>query len=139
MATIKTVDSDRINVAGRAGELIVQRKNWPVATVVAADLVVIGYLPAGHRIHAQASQLRIEAAVPNCDIDLVLLDGDDVRVLHNTGSHTTGSVTRVALTTYDLVETIGTSSENRALALLINTAPATFVGEIKVDLAYFAP
>ena len=126
-----------IIVPGRAGELIVQRKSWAVTVKSNADLVGIGYLPAGCRIHVPSSQLLIEAAVPNCDVDVVIVDASNV--LHNTGAHTTATLTRAAFSTFALAETLGVSSENRLIALLLNTAPASAAGNIHVDLAYFAP
>lgn len=137
MAKLKTVEADRINVAGRAGEAIVQRKRWDVEAVQANDVVVIGYLPAGHRIHAPLSQMLVAADVPNADIDLVLIDGSTTHVLIDAGGHTTGSTSRDGISDYDIVETIGTASYNREVALRINTAPATFAGSVSVDLGYF--
>jgi len=129
--------ANRILVPARAGELIVQRRSWKVDVQTNGDEIIVGYLPAGCRIHAMASQLLIEAAVPNCDIDLCL--GAAANVLHNTGAHTTATATRAAIATYTLVETLGVSDENRPIILLLNTAPASAAGSVHVDLAYFAP
>lgn len=137
MAEIILPSANRIVVPDRAGDLIVQRRSWRVDVRTNGDEIVIGYLPAGCRIHAPASQLLIEAAVPNCDVDVCI--GEAANVLHNTGSHTTATATRAAITTYTLVETLGVSDANRKIILLLNTAPASAAGSIHVDLAYFAP
>lgn len=127
----------RIAVPDRAGVLIVPRNSWKVAVKSNADTIVVGYLPAGCRILPALSQLYIEAAVPNCDVD-VCIDTTS-NVLHNTGAHTTATATRAAFSTYDLAETLGVSTENRKIILLLNTAPASAAGNIHVDLAYSTP
>jgi hypothetical protein len=129
--------ANRIVVPPRAGELIVARLVWDVAVKSNADTVVIGYLPAGCKLHAPASQIYFDAAVPNCDVDLLLVDTSNVLI--NTGAHTTATATRVAMTTYELAETLGVSESNRAILLLLNTAPASAAGNIIADVAYFAP
>lgn len=136
MARIILPTAYDIRVPARAGELIVQRKSWKVDVRSNADEIVIGYQPAGTRIHVQVGQLLIEAAVPNCDVDVCI--GEVANVLHNTGAHTTATATRAAFSTYTLAESLGKSDENRPIILLLNTAPASAAGSIHVDLAYFA-
>ena len=126
----------QIAVADRAGQLIVQRKSWPVAPKTAADTIVVGYLPAGHRIHVQASQVVIEGGVANCDVDVCI--GVAGNVLINTGSHTTGTLTAVQGTDEAAGEALGVSDENRPILLLVNSG--TFVagsGRIHADIAYY--
>lgn len=137
MAEIILPSANRIVVPDRAGDLIVQRLSWTVTVQTNADTVVIGYLPAGCRLHLPATQVIVEAAVPNCNIDLCLVDTSNV--LLDNQAHTTATLTRAAPATYALAETLGISDANRKVILLLNTAPASAAGRIHVDLAYFAP
>ena len=127
----------RIVVPDSAGKLIVQRKSWTVTVKANADTVIVGYLPAGCRLHAPACQLVVEAAVPNSNYDLGI---DDVATILIDGqAHTTATLTRAGVTTYATIESIGVSQSNRPIILLLNTAPASAAGKVHVDLAYFAP
>jgi hypothetical protein len=129
--------ANRIVVPDRAGQLIVQRRSWPVTVKSNGDTVVVGYLPAGCRPHAPACQLIVEAAVANSNWDLCLVDTSTILI--DGQAHTTATLTRAAVTTYSTIETIGVSSSNRAIVLLLNTAPASAAGTVHVDLAYYAP
>jgi hypothetical protein len=129
--------SNRMSVSDRTGQLIVQRFSWPVTVKTNADTVVVGYLPADHKLHIPACQVVVEAAVANSNYDLCLVSTSNV--LLDNQAHTTATLTRAALTTYSLGETLGVSSDNRAVILLLNTAPAAAGGTVHVDLAYYAP
>ena len=137
MSQVSLQSANKIIVPDRAGQLIVQRKSWLVSVVVDADTILVGYLPAGCRIHVPSTQIIFEAAVPNCDVDLLIVDTGSVLI--NSGAHTTATLTRVGASTYSLAETLGVSSENRAILLLANTHPATAAGSIHAEVGYFAP
>lgn len=136
MSEIVLASAHRIVVPARAGELIIQRKSWPVTVETNGDTIVIGYLPANCKIAVGLSQVYFEAAVPNCDVDVCIDTASNV--LHNTGAHTTATSTQAAFSTFDLGETLGVSTDNRKILLLLNTKPTSAVGSIHVDLAYYA-
>jgi hypothetical protein len=136
MSEIVLASAHRIIVPGRAGELIIQRKSWPVTVETDGDTILIGYLPANCKINVGLSQVIFEAAVKTCDVDVCIDTASNV--LHNSGTHTESTLTRAAFSTHELGETLGVSTNNRAILLLLNSKPGSAVGSIHVDLAYNA-
>ena len=124
-------------VPDRSGVLIIQRKAWKVTVKSNADTIVVGHLPAGCRLHVPLTKLVIEAAVPNCDIDLTV-GGTPVTVI-NSGSHTTATLSAKVSSDYAAAETVGVSDENRIVELALITAPASAAGTVYAEIAYFAP
>lgn len=124
-------------VPDRVGQLIIQRKKWQVTVKADASTVVVGYLPAGCRLHVPLTKLIFEAAVPNCDVDLTV--GSTPTTVINSGAFTTGTLAAKVSSDYAAAETVGVSDENRIVELALITAPATAAGSIYAEIAYYAP
>lgn len=124
-------------VADRAGQLIIQRKSWLATVKTDGDTVVVGYLPAGHRLHAPSTQVIFEAALGTGDIDVAI--GTTSNKLIDSGGNTNTTFKRVGATTYELAETLGVSDENRPIILHLVDAPAAGGGNVIVDIGYYAP
>lgn len=137
MATEILASANRVIEAGRAGEQILQRRSWPVVAKTNGDKVVVGYLPANHRLNVQDCQVIADGATPAFTYSLCV--DIDANALVSADAVTAATFKRTASTAYQAGETIGVSDTPRAVYLLLSTAPTTAGGNVHVDLSYFAP
>ena len=137
MANEKLINADRIRVPDRAGELIINRFEWPVTAKADGDTVVIGYVPADCRIHALSSQVIADGATGAMTLD-VCVDAVANKIAAAVAVTAT-TFKQAAITTYALCESLGVSSNNRPIILNLSTAPTVAGGKVIVELASFAP
>jgi len=130
-------NANRMRVPDRAGELYVNRLSWPVTAQTNGDKVLIGYLPANCKIHVPDSQIIADGATAAMSVD-VCVDVDTNPVVDNQAV-SLNTFARAAFSTFSLCETIGVSSNNRPVYLLLNTAPTAAGGNVYVDLAIYDP
>ena len=140
MADIKAINYDRTAVADRGGDVVVDRKPWPVTKQADGDKVHVGFLPAGHRLNKGDSAVVADGATPALTYSLILVDDDGTLITLISGDAITASTfkkTALGITNANL-KTIGVSQLNRDIYLLLSTAPTATGGNIFVDLQYRA-
>lgn len=135
--TVKSANANRAVVPDRAGQLLIQRFNWPVTAQTNGDRILLGYLPANCKIHALASQVIADGATPAFTYSLAV--DVDANAIVSADAITATTFKRTAVTTYQLCETIGRPTGNVPVYLLLTAAPASAGGNLSVDLAYFDP
>lgn len=137
MATVTLGSANRIRVPDRAGELVINRFDWPVTVQANGDKVIVGYLPANCRIKADESQTIADGATGAMTFDVCVdIDG---QVIDSADAITAATFKRTGHTAYQTVETIGKTDANRAVYLKLTTAPTVAGGHIYVDLAVYDP
>lgn len=126
--------SNRNKVASSpaAGIAVVNAHDWVVEASANGDTVVIGELPAYHRLVPELCSFTVDAAAPAMNVDVCVDDGtnpifDNVAVVG-------GAFARTALTAFAAVAAKGVSQVNRKIYLLLNTAPATAGGKVTVQI-----
>lgn len=137
MPTETLQSANAIRVPDRAGEVIINRLVWPVTAKANGDKVIIGYVPANCRIHAPDSQVIADGNTAATTFD-VCVDQDTAKIAAAVAV-TAATFSRSAVTAYQAVETIGRSTGNRPVYLLLSTAPTTAGGNVIVDLAVYDP
>lgn len=145
MATSKALGANAFPHGGHAGGLIVQDYVWDVAAGTNADTVLIGYLPADHKLFAAGSGIfalnkAAALAAQTLDVFIPLNEGDakstantvvnDFTVVANTEQHVAFALPLPA-------RALGQVPTNRPVYLDLQAAPATAAGQIIVRLAYF--
>jgi len=134
--TVQLITADRIRVPDRAGELVINRYVWPVTAQSNGDAILIGYLPADTKLDAANSQVIGDGATGAMTFDVCV--ADDTNKVVAAQAVVAATFVRAAFSTYQLAETLATDSNNRAVYLLLSTAPTVAGGKIIVDLASFA-
>ncbi|MNV30280.1 hypothetical protein D3C71_1215430 [compost metagenome] len=146
MATKLAIGRNSCATAPSAGLLVVNDFSWPVEAAANNDLVLIGELPAYHKLHTQGSGLfaKLDAggklAAQNVSIYVPeAIDG--VAAADNTVLAATAVVADTAdfvpLTSHLVAEAIGSRPFNRPVYIKLGTAPATGQGELILRLATF--
>ncbi|MFE3969048.1 hypothetical protein [Stenotrophomonas sp. YIM B13575] len=129
-----------------AGLVVVNDYSWPVEAAADGDLVLIGELPANHKLHSQGSGLfaKLDAAGKLAAQNVTVFipeDADGAAVAGNTViaatavAADTAAFTPVAL--HLIAEALGSKPVNRPVYVKLNTAPGAQQGELILRLASF--
>lgn len=135
--TVQLISADRIRVPDRAGELVINRYIWPVTAQSNGDAILIGYVPANCKVDVGNSQIIGDGATGAMTLDVCA--GDDTVKLVASQAVVANTFVRAAMSTYQTAETLGRSTNNVPVYLLLGTAPTVAGGNIIVDLASFDP
>ena len=129
-----------------AGLLVVNDYSWPVEAGEDDDLVLIGELPANHKLHSQGSGLfaKLDAAgklaVQNVTVFIPEAIDDPDAAGNTVIAATAVAADTAAFTPVSLhlvAEALGSKPVNRPVYLKLNTAPAAPQGELILRLASF--
>jgi hypothetical protein len=136
MATVKAAGYARASSSAQAGQPVINRHTWDVTAQADGDKVLIGVLPAGHRLHPEGSSLIANGATPAMTYDLCV--GADANKVVTASAVTATTYKRDALATTVVNETIGVDFDNdRDIYLLLSDAPATGTGKVIATIASF--
>ncbi|HEY1034559.1 MAG TPA: hypothetical protein VGE09_06220 [Pseudoxanthomonas sp.] len=142
MATFETPNAGAYATSDRAGQVVINDHQWDVeAGKTNGDYIKVGELPAYHQLDTALSEIFAIAeggvlAAQNLDVfigDTPTADNtvvDNLAVVANTEQ-------RAAVSTHLAGYKLGVSSVNRPIYLLLNTAPATGIGQIVFRCASF--
>lgn len=149
MPNTKLQSANKHIVADRAGTLIKAPLEYSVQVQSAGDRVLIGFLPAGHKLDIGATRifaknvaaaLAAQAVVVCIGTGVADWDGDANTLYASTAITANTEILGTAATTFALGETLGVSTNNRPVYLYWPaTPPASAAGLIRLDLAYYAP
>lgn len=135
MATVKAGGYAKVATSAQVGQALINRSVWECTVQAAADKVLIGKLPAGHRLVPQLCTLFFNASIPAVNVDLCV--GSDSNTLINDQAVTASTATLASpaatAATHALLETIGVDfNADRDIYLLINSGAATAPAGSKV-------
>lgn len=127
-----------IAVSDRAGQVIQDRRKWAVSAHANNDQVLVGYLPAGHRLVKELCKFIADGNTPAMTLDVCI--GNTTQKLNSAVAVTASTFLSQASTITDAVcETIGEQDDvNTDVFLNLTTAPTTAGGNVYVVLAYVA-
>lgn len=132
--------------APAAGLLVVNDFSWPVEAGANNDLVLVGELPAFHKLHTQGSGLFVKldagGKLAAQNVSIYVPDAPEgAATADNTILAATAVVADTAafvpLTSHLVSEAIGSRPVNRPVYIKLGTAPATDQGELILRLATF--
>jgi len=131
--------------APAAGLLVVNDFSWPVEAGADGDLVLIGELPAFHKLHSQGCGLFAKAVGGKLAAQNVTVyipdDLDGAAAAPNTiiaaTAVTADTQAFTAVSLHLVAEALGSKPVNRPVYVKLNTAPATAQGELVLRLATF--
>lgn len=135
MPTVKAAGYAKTAISSQANQSVINRHVWDCTVQAAADKVLIGQLPAGHRALLKDLSAYFNANCPAMNIDLCI--GLDTNVVLNDQAVAASTATlhkptdNAALHT--LEELIGVDFDNdRDIYLIINSGAATAPAGAKV-------
>ncbi len=129
-----------------AGLLVVNDYIWPVEAGADGDLVLIGELPANHKLHSQGSGLfaKLDAGgkLAAQNVTVFIPDAlDGASAAGNTVIAPTAVVADTAafipMSLHLIAEALGSKPVNRPVYVKLNTAPGAQQGELILRLAAF--
>lgn len=136
MPTVKAAGYSRASSSAQANQPVFNRHVWDVTAQANADKVLLGVLPAGHRLHPEGSSLIANGATPAMTYDLCV--GLDTNKVVTASAVTATTFKRDALALTVINETIGVDFDNdRDIYLLLSAAPATAGGKVIAIIASF--
>ncbi len=146
MATKLAIGRNSGASAPAAGLLVVNDFAWPVEVAANNDLVLIGELPAFHKLSSQGCGLFVKAdaagklAAQNVSV-FIPDTADGAATAENTvlaaTAVTADTAAFVPLTAHLVAEALGSRPYNRPVYVKLGTAPATAQGELVLRLAAF--
>ncbi len=145
MATKLAIGRNAGASAPAAGLLVVNDFSWPVEAAANNDLVLVGELPAFHKLSSQGSGLFAKAvggklAAQNVTVYIPdALEGAvtaDNTILGATAV-TADTAAFVPITDHLTAEALGAKPFNRPVFVKLNTAPTAAQGELILRLATF--
>lgn len=149
MSTLYAFKRDDVSVASCAGASVVNDHQWDVTAAAASDVVLIGTLPAFHKLEpsrcAILGLLTSANALAAGTFDVFIPDAeggaasaantvfDDIAITKDTALYTANSLPLIC-------EGLGSAQFNRPVYLRVNTAitAANAAGKVVVRLASFA-
>lgn len=129
-----------------AGLVVVNDYSWPVEAAADGDLVLIGELPANHKLHSQGSGLfaKLDAAGKLAAQNVTVFipevadgaaDASNTVIAATAVAADTAAFTPVAL--HLIAEALGSKPVNRPVYVKLETAPGAQQGELILRLASF--
>ncbi len=146
MATKLAIGRNSAASAPAAGLQVVNDFSWPVEVAANNDVVLIGELPAFHKLNSLASGLFAKADAAGKlaaqNVTVYIPDAvDGPATAENTVLAATAVTADTAafapLTAHLIAEALGSRPYNRPVYVKLGTAPATAQGELVLRLAAF--
>jgi hypothetical protein len=139
MATFTAKKYRQAATSSQNGQIVINRHVWDCEVAAAADKVLIGRLPAGHRLVPELCALQANATIPVGNVDVYVNAAANAdaptNLLWNDQAFVASTAERNAVDSgaYLMAETIGVDFEyDRDIVVLINSGFATAPAGAKV-------